>query len=203
MYKKYKGLSDDEIVLMYKTKGEDDLENELFSRYKIHTRKLSGDLYRKFKFLYQVEFDDIHCITTACIFLAVNKFKPGMRNFFKYWRNVAVSEVYNYVGQFSSLEKHDDTGYESTNNGEQRNYFRMMKSNDTSLLDEYSIISDIASVIEKDKNNFDPIDKDVFYLFIEGYSLYEIAELLNLKYSAVRRRVSKIKQKITDILFNQ
>ena len=203
MFKKYRELSDDEIVFLYKNQSDDDLELELLNRYKCHTRKLAGELYRKFKFLYQVEYEDIHCIVTSCLFISINSFKKGMKNFYKYWKSCAIREVYDYVGQFSSLEGDKASIFPTSSNGEERNYFRVLKQNESSLIENYSIISDIAQVIEKDNTNFDVMDKEVFYLFLEGYSLYEIALTLNMKYSTVRRRISKIKKKIGDILFNQ
>lgn len=196
-------MSDDEVVLAYKNNNEDDLENELLSRYKIHTRRLAGELYRKFSFLYQVEYDDILCIVTANIFIAVNNFKHGMRNFYKYWRSTATNEVYSYVGQFSSLEVECRSLYSGSNNGEEKNYHRMMRQNESSLMDNYPLINDIARIIEKDNDNYKEIDKQIFFLFVEGYTYYEIAVFLGIKYNAVRRRMNKIKDKINDILFNQ
>ena len=203
MFKKFSSFSDDEIVLAYKNQIDDDLEAELMSRYKIHARKLAGELKHKFAFLYQVEYEDVYCIVSACVFVAVNSFKKGMKNFFKYWKNVATREVYNYVGQFTTAECNSINELVTASNGEERNYFYMMKQNESSLIEDYPLISDIVHVIEKDKKHFESIDKEVFYLYVEGYSLYEIAVTLNLTYSSVRRRVNKLKDKISDILFNQ
>lgn len=203
MYKKYRGLSDDEIVFAYKIQSDDDLETELLNRYKMHAKKLAAELYVKFKFLYQVEFEDIYCIVIACVFTSAKNFKKGMKNFFMYWRSSATREVYLYVGQFSSLDKDNAPIFESASNGEERNYINILKQNEISLVEDYPIMSDIVHVIDKDKTNFDQIDKSILYLYVEGYSLYEIATELNMKYATVRRRLAKVKDKISDILFNQ
>ena len=201
--KRFSNLTDVEVVLLYKQNSDSDLESELISRYKSRAKKLAGELYHKFCFLYQVEYEDIYCIVMASIFVSVKSFKIGMKNFFKYWKNCAVREVYEYASQFSICHVDMSFNANTASNGEERNYYHIMKQCDTNLTEEYPIMSDIVMAIEADKKHFSDIDKDILFLYIEGYNLYEIAVTLNLTYSAVRRRISKIKTKISDILFNQ
>ena len=83
MLTKFKDVSDDDIVFMYKAEPSDDLEAEIMNRYKIHAKKLAGEIFKKFKFLYQVEFEDIYCIGLASIFVSIRGFKNGMKGFFQ------------------------------------------------------------------------------------------------------------------------
>ena len=203
MEKRFRDLSDDEVVLAYKNSGDTELENEILARYKYRARKLAGELYRKFSFLYQVEYEDVYCIILTSIFLSAKNFKAGMKHFFKYWKSSATRDVQKYVSQFSALDVNDRSLFETSTNGEDKNYYRIMRQNENSLIDEYPLVSDIAQMLEINNSNYKEIDKQIFFLYVEGYSLYEIAVFLNLKYTTIRRRLKKIKDKISDILFNQ
>ena len=202
MFKKYRDFSDDEIVLMYKLNSDDDLEVELIDRYKVHCKKIAGELFTKFKFLYQVEYEDIYGIAFSCIFLACKKFKRGMKCFFNYWKKCTLTEVYDYVGQFSVLEV-SDSNQISASNGEERNYFKALRQNPSFLNDHFALENEIANQLKIENENFDDLDLNIFYLYLAGYSLYELSMELNIKYATARRRLSKIKTKIRDILFNQ
>lgn len=202
MLTKFKDVSDDDIVFMYKAEPSDDLEAEIMNRYKIHAKKLAGEIFKKFKFLYQVEFEDIYCIGLASIFVSIRGFKNGMKGFFQYWKICATRDIHDYISQFSindlSYLPHINEAHE-----EERNYFKMMRQTQCVLNDEYALFTDLARIMENKKYGFSKLDQDIFYFYVSGYSIHEIALHFSLKYSTTRRRLTKLKEKIADILFNQ
>ena len=63
------------------------------------------------------------------------------------------------------------------------------------LIDEN--LADIGIAVEK----LDDVSKQIIYLYYwEGYSLEEISEILNISYTAIRKRHSQIKVKIKNFL---
>ena len=101
MFQKFRDISDNNLVFEYKKTHQDDLEIEIISRYQKYAKRLAGLLFSKFKFLYQVEYDDIYCILANAVPLAVNGFKNHDADFYQYWKMVGTNEVLLYVSRFS------------------------------------------------------------------------------------------------------
>ena len=62
MLNKFKGIRDEELVLQYQKCHDDDIESELIDRYRIHSKKLAGELFRNYRFVFQVEYDDLYSV---------------------------------------------------------------------------------------------------------------------------------------------
>ena len=72
------------------------------------------------------------------------------------------------------------------------------KSTDDSLSEETSIdlSHEIERILVSNKDSFDPKDRDIFILYVSGYSITDIANETGLKYHYVRSRINSIKEKI-------
>ena len=202
MFQKYRLKSDNELVFEYKKTKQDDLEYEIISRYQNHARLLAGLLFSKFKFLYQVEYDDIYCILLGSLSAAINGFNNDGMDFYHYWKSTATHDVLLYVNKFSSKFS-DDYGEENYASNEEPILAGYMKEKTSILNDDYLSSFELDDILRNPKNKFKELDINIFYLYLAGYSIYEIAELMKTTYNKVRYRISNVKRKIANILFNQ
>lgn len=199
MFLKYKDVRDEDLVFIYKETKSDDVEMELIDRYRIHSRKLASELYEKYRFVFQVEYEDIYSIALANVFQAIKSFQKRL-HFFKLWKRIATNEVNFYVSSLPLLKENQQFSVISTsrdNSGD--SFFLASNTNvDTNILKE-----DVERILLKSTENFSEKDRDIFILLVSGYSIQDIADETGLKYNHVRARVNKIKEKLNSILFNQ
>ena len=197
MFGKFQNMKDDDLVLLYKEHKDDDVELELIERYRIHSRKLAGEFYRKFKFLYLLEYEDIYSIALSSLFVAIKTFTIG--GFFKYWKTFTTNELNCYVKNFS-VTKSDALLY-SQLNAEEVPSGMILKQN-TSQGEKISFSDEILDIVNDPKNEFKEVDREIMRLYVLGYRLVDIAIITNHLESFVRYHLKKIKNKISDILYN-
>jgi len=196
MFQKFNGVRDEDLVFMYKETKNDDVEMELIDRYKIHSKKLAFELYQKYRFTFQIEYEDIYSIVLANVFQAIKSFKNKL-NFFKLWKRIATNEVNFYVKDLPLLQFKKQYDIISTGRDESGTNYVLASNTDAEILKE-----DVERIILKSKVNFTEEDKDIYILLASGYSIQDIVNETGLKYNHVRTRVNKIKEKLTSILFN-
>lgn len=198
MFEKFKDISDDDLVFAYKQKRDEDIELELIDRYRIHAKKLAGEFYHKFRFLYLLEYDDIYSITWSTLFTAIKTFVYG--GFFKFWKTIASNELNTYVHKFT-VTKNDALVYSQLDTEISDNL--ILKQGNSMPVETNFLKSDIHQILLSNKDDFDDYDIVLYELYIEGYKCNEIAVIVGYSDSFVRRRLKKIKTKINNILFNQ
>ena len=201
MLEKFHDMSDDDIVFAYKKTKQEDLEIEIISRYQKHSKILAGSLYSKFKFLYQVEFDDLYCILLSSLFTSIRGFTTEMTDFYHYWKSTATNEAQSYIGKFSQFNNElivksplpiDDvlsSGY--------------LRQKSDSFKDDLLLKFDLEEFLKSPNNKLDEVDVNMFRLYLNGYSITEIAKLIKTKYHIVRYRIDRVRARIANILFNQ
>ena len=199
MFEKYKDVGDDDLVFSYKKKKDDDVENELISRYSIHSKKLSGEFYKKFKFLYEVEFEDLYCVALASLFKAVISFSK--KGFFKFWKTLAVNELNLYLKSYK-LTRSDIEAYSQINVEEVSNNI-LLKQNPSKSYEGYNVSEDVIRILADRRYSFDEADRIIFQLYMQGFKAKEIGSRVHRTDSFVRYRLKRMKSKIADILFNQ
>lgn len=200
MFQKFRDISDNDLVFEYKKTHDDDLEIEIISRYQSNAKRLAGLLFSKFKFLYQVEYDDIYCILANAIPLAVNAFKNKDIDFYQYWKMVGTNEVLLYVNRFS--QDRNDFIEPNICYSDERKLSGYLKESTEELKDDYLSSFDLDDIFANPRNKLSTIDKDIFKLFLAGYSMLEISALTGISYSKLRYRFNRAKRKIVNILFN-
>ena len=201
MFEKFKNIRDEELVLHYKERGSDDIEMELIDRYKIHARKLASELYQKFKFIYLVEYEDLYSIALATLFISIKSFKEGY-SFFRYWKRSATNEIQEYINRFD-LTKDRVEDIPNSLNGDDYHCHEILSQNHVETISDDDLLIDLDMVVYNSKELFKGSERDILVLYIAGYSCLEIANKLNLKYPHVTRKVRIIKEKLSNILFNQ
>ena len=201
MFEKYHTMCDNDLVFEYKKTHNDDLEIEIISRYQKHAKLLAGLLFSKYKFLYQVEFDDIYSIVLSSVFTAIKSFSDKKETFLKYWKVAAINEVNLYVGEFSQVKNRLID--KDKNTTEEPYMVSYMRETPTSMIDDYLYEFELEDILSDPKNKLKEKDIDMFRLFLAGYSIYDIADLTHEPYNKVRYRIYIVKRKIANILFNK
>lgn len=201
MFEKYQSKTDNELVLSYKKNHNDDVEFELISRYQRHARRLAKELYQKFNFLYQVEFDDLYCICLGALFSAIRSVDEYSINFYTYWKAAATNEATSYVNKFTNIHKSRIDDYFNYEQGVYQSGYFKEKSQNTD--EDFMSTFELEEILSNPKNKFSKLDVDVFRLYLAGYTINEIVNLLNSTYNKVRYRINNVRRKIANILFNQ
>ena len=195
MLKKFNNVRDEELVYKYKTNKDEDIELELIERYKIHSKKLAGEQYQKYRYIFQIEYEDIYAIVLAAVLTAIRSFKVSDNaNFFKLWKTIATNEINLYVCKMPLLKVEANINYILTsrdNSGD--NLFLASSKQQESNID---LTGEIERILISKKDQFDPKDRDIFILYVSGYTITDIAKETGLKYHYVRSRVHVIKEKI-------
>ena len=192
---KFKGVRDEPLILKYKENRDDDIEIELIERYKIHSRKLASELYQNFKFVFQVEYEDLYSIALANLFVAIKYFRKDL-SFFKLWKKVATNEIKIYVSSLPLLKYQSSSDFILTSRDKDMNESSMILASPSLEESTIDLSSDIEKMILRNSNVFKKEDVDIYILYISGYSYLDIANITGLKYHYVRSRVVLIREQI-------
>ena len=201
MVQRFGCLNDNQLVFEYKKKHQDDIESEIIYRYQKNSKKLAAIIFNKFKFLYQVEFDDIYCILLGSLFTAIRSFDDDKSDFYQYWKTTATHEALIYINKFTQTKNDLVNGTGGYN--EEAVMSGFMREKSSLLKDDYLSSFELDDIFENPKNEFKKKDVDMFRLYLGGYSASDIAHMTNSTYNNVRYRIARIKKKIANILFNQ
>lgn len=201
MFQKFRNKNDDELVFEYKKTHNEDIENEIISRYQKNARLLAGLLFSKYKFLYQVEYDDIYSILLASLFPAIKRFNDDKETFYHYWKTVATNEVNLYVSNFSHNNNQLIDGEKNTS--DEPFFVGHMRQNPEVFNDDFFSTFNLDDILDNPKHNLNQQDADIFRLYLAGYSIYEIADMAKKPYNIIRYRISLMRRRIANILFNQ
>ena len=192
------GKRDEDIIPLYFS-GDDDAEKELVDRYHIHAKIVVGDLYHQFCKSCRIEFEDMMSISLYCLFIALTKYKEGT-NFYPYWKKITRNELYFYIKSNQIMYLYGQDSSMCVPFEEERVFASSDKIDKKSEL--FGLVEDIKRVLEIDIYKFTDVDKQIMYLYLEGYSVDEISNIAQIKTYSVRRRLKKMKEKISNILFN-
>ena len=201
MFQKFRNKNDDELVFEYKKTHNEDIENEIISRYQKNARLLAGLLFSKYKFLYQVEYDDIYSILLASLFPAIKRFNDDKETFYHYWKTVATNEVNLYVSNFSHNNNQLIDGEKNTS--DEPFFVGHMRQNPEVFNDDFFSTFNLDDILDNPKHHLNQQDSDIFRLYLAGYSIYEIADMAKKPYNIIRYRISLMRRRIANILFNQ
>ena len=200
MLAKFNGIRDEELVSKYKENKDDDIEMELIDRYRIHSKKLAGELYRNYRYVFQIEYDDLYSICLANLFDAIRSFKKK-QSFFNLWKTIATNDIKLYVCNLPLLKQESSLHIISTSRDNSNSELVISSSHRTESSIELS--QEIEQILINNKDKFAVNDRDIFILYVGGYSITDIANETGLKYHYVRRRINIIKEKIEKYFVKQ
>lgn len=191
MLKKFENVRDEELVFLYKKSKDDDVEMELVLRYQIHSKKLASEQYHKFRYVFQVEYEDIYSLCMVSLFSSIKAFKRN-GSFFRFWKMLTINQINLYVSGLPLLRFEGNSVVSTSRDNSQI----LTLANPIHKEDSIDLSSDIERIIMQNKDNFDEKDRDIFILYVAGYSLTDIASETGLKYHYVYRRMKEIKRQI-------
>ena len=192
MLKKFENVRDEELVFLYKKSKDDDVEMELVLRYQIHSKKLASEQYHKFRYVFLVEYEDIYSLCMFSLFSSIKAFKRN-GSFFRFWKTLTINKINVYVSGLPLL-KFEGNGKIISTSRDNSPVLTLMSPSHTE--DNIDLSSDIERILMQNKDNFDKKDRDIFILYVAGYSLTDIANETGLNYHYVCRRMKEIRRLI-------
>ena len=184
-------MSDCLLVREYK-KGNRDAEVELMTRYRVRSICLSKEIMEFCAVNGEIEIQDLVNIGMLSAYIATKNYNETCK-FYTYWKKIASMRMIDEIKKtrleirsmflFGSTDEHCLIG-------------------DPSIDDEDSYREDLENIFKKRIYKFKEEDKKMFFMLLDGYSIKEIAEYYHLSYQAIRYRLVKIKDKLSNILFN-
>ena len=185
-------LTDEELVELC-VLGKEDAETELFRRYKIHSKKMAGELYQAYCNCSKVEFDDLVSIGLFSFYNALTKYYKR-QSFFKYWKKIAYFDMLNEIKTQSISFILSDMNVRILGYDENIDY--KIFADDTSErekeMNRIIAFNEACKKLQEEKSPLDPLSIDVFLYYLDGYKLTEIAKQLNISYSKARRIFSDV-----------
>ncbi|MCQ2802341.1 MAG: sigma-70 family RNA polymerase sigma factor [Bacilli bacterium] len=195
MFKKYMGVSDEDLVLRIK-KGDFDAETEMFERYKKLAEIIARSIYRDFKSQTYLELED--CVNCALLSVSRATRKFDQKSKFKtYWSIVARNDVMKLIKDSSEGYRY---GFNNTTiplSDDEMMYF-------ASPNDEYEDET-IEILIRNLHHHYPGISKKdlmIMKKYLYGFSSYEIADQYHLSYTTVHKKVNAMKIKIAKLLLH-
>ena len=192
-----------ELVLKYQ-RNPDDYEtiNELIKKYEVVAKKLAYDQYHILKDLGGFTAEELYAVAISAVHIAAIKFGSNKeKEFYPYWRSIAMNQISTYVMKNSYKgwnREIGDTYYEGEILREDCDILRNEKTGDyvDSLTDE--IILHNGKLFHLSKGQ-----ATVMKLFIRGYDLSEISKLIHSNKSTVYDRYYSAIEKIRKYYLKQ
>ena len=191
MYKRFMHTKEEDLVDKAKV-GDNEAMNELLSRYYSQIHSMAGKFLHQYRQVTYAAFEDLISIAQNSLFLAIQNYDKELGTFNAYWRKVAMHNVIDYI-QECKLET-----YERISSGNEDKYIISHEN----LASFYALEDDVNQIINDPKNDINELEAELFFAFISGDKLSELAEEYHMPYSTIQRKVDKVRNKIRDILFH-
>ena len=194
MIKKFKNIPDEELAILARN-GDVDAEKELLGRYHYSIRTLASKLLLQYRQVTYAEFEDLSSIGQHAIYIAIEKIGGGVP-FSAYWRKVCQHMMLDYIHECENeipsnkvivSEKEDLSPY-VIGHSDLTNFF---------ILED-----EILRIITDPRNEISCTDAQLFSKDCDGFTVQELAREYGFAYNTVKLRISKVREKIVDILFN-
>ena len=165
-------------------------------KYRWFAYKLVSDFLDKYP-TYEYVRDELHAVAFYCTSTLINKFKVGKGVFYAYWKKVALREIDKFIKNnikcmtVASLDfipnntihaLHDVVGIED-------------KAYEKDMLTEI-----FYRIMRNPQNRFSKREKEVLSLYLDGYELKLVAELLHISVASAYRIYHKAINKIAKVM---
>ena len=188
---KYIVAKDSELVLLSKD-GNEEARMELFDRYRYQIRSLVGKLYHQYQKTTYATFEDLLSVGQTSLLIAIDKYSDSKIPFNSYWRKIATHNIIDCLEECKSVPYE----FDPQNNDD------AYVIGSTDLTRFLTIENEIASFLNNPKNDISPLERKLFFSYLEGYSITELAMEHKLAYNTVKRKIDYVRSKIRHILFN-
>ncbi len=198
-----KRLKIDNLALLSRF-GNDEATNELINRFRTIAKKEAFAMISKYRDISTAEYEDLTQIALGLIpFAALTYDYRG--SFLSYWLKIARNEMLDEIKNFSIVICEQNGFLKTRIEGSIEDDYTLACSDDVNseafnslLIEEiYKILSNYKKYgMKKD-------ELEMFKLyFLDGLTYYDISKRYNEKYSTVRSKIHRIKEKIKNILVN-
>ena len=204
MVKKYDDKDDNELLYLI-SENNDDAKSMFYDKYE-NLIKIKSTKYKKYAESMGYDFNDILQEGRLGLTNAINSFEEQKNVKFYTFANICIDrqlatfirniarEKYKILNNSVSLDSTNTVGRPLTE----------------VILDDKNIDPEISFIEAEEKdelyNKIDkkltPVEKDVFDLRVQGFSYKEIASLLSITPKAVDGCITRIKNKMKDIMKN-
>ncbi len=203
MPKSYKNENDYELLYLV-SENNDDARDIFYSKYE-NVIKIKASKYKKYVESMGYDFSDILQEGRLGLTNAINSFKEHKDVQFHTFANLCIDRQLATFIRDISRDKHKllntSISLDSTTNSVGRPLTEI-------ILDERNIDPELSFIEAEEKeelyNKIDDIltttEKDVFDLRIQGFSYKEIANILDITPKAVDGTISRIKNKLSNIV---
>lgn len=194
-------MSYDQLVRLYRD-NDMDAFNELFKRIQRAATIEANHIYIKYKDASRVEKQEL-VATAICSFMkAVYKYRFS-GGFYSFWKKLAVHDMIESVISYSVLFS-SNMLYKEVTLGEDNGIDTFFASDDDVKegVSQSDIYEKVLETLNDPKNNFTEEDKQMLILFIHGYTYNDISELTGYSYFKVRFRVTRLIDRLKNILNN-
>lgn len=170
--------------------------NKMIEEYYGDIQNMCSSIYRKYKLTNYVEFDDFQQKAILRILKYMKNYdnkkcKPTSYMYFII-KGCAHHQIDYYMkGEESTKDIKNPLSIDKNFN-EELTFADMLEYIEEGFnnLEDVENIKKIYDLIDKEE------DKQIIYLFVQGYNFKEISEIVGLKYNIVRQRKSRICKKL-------
>ncbi len=201
---KYKDENDYELLYLV-SENNDDARDIFFKKYD-NLIKMKASKYTSFVLSKGYDFNDLFQEGRLGLTQAINDYKEQKDVQFSTFANLCIERQIASFLRNIARDKHkilnDSLSLDTTTNSVGRPLTEL-------ILDDKNIDPEVSFIeMEEKEELFSKIDKvltegerDVFNLRVQGFTYKEISQLLNTTEKAVDRTMSRIKNKISNIIY--
>lgn len=196
--KEYQEYSDSQLLTLIAEKNED-AENILFAKYK-YIIDLLVNKYRLIAKKYKIEYQDIYQISLIAYYEAIDSYNEKLSSLPTFITLCINRKINSFLTQISTIKNRLNLSNISLEYITNDNIDYLLK-NDTN--NPYYIIAEkdnLNTTLQLIKNLLSKKEKEVFILFINGYSYVEIANIFDVNKKKIDNTIQRIKRKIKKLL---
>ena len=178
--------------------GEEGARECLLIKYNKIAWSLAIDYYYRYK-KSGYTADDFYSIILSAINDSIDTFDYSRKSFFSYAITIANNDVRRFIKKhYQEIDNRSklvslDNSYE---NGSSLHDYLTGESEEP----RYMLYDSFISIVENEKFGFSKREKNIIELYLLGYEIKEIAELLNISLNACYRHYNKAVQRIGVLL---
>lgn len=191
-------LTDEQLIVNY-FNGNLYNFDILINRYRRKAKTLASSLLLKFKSVSSATFDDLVAIGLNAVHIAMKNYNH-QGSFFAYWRLIASNMMMQEIKLFS-LSAITGSYIKPLFIDEVEEFDASIAS--PSLDEEMSkgfLYERVMEILNDENNKIDLIDKIAFIYYLDEYSYTEISQILELSYYTTRQKISRVREKVGNIL---
>lgn len=195
----YSDVRDEELVKIIKENRSESATGELFDRYKQSIRNKAKAFSSA-----RLEYEDLLQEGMIGLYTAIEKYNPSSGVPFNFFAKICINHQILTALKTNNRKKH-----EILNNSLSLNSIVSQEKDSGSSIEFMSLITSKSrnpesvlldterySII---KSNLSPLENQIFLLFIDGYTYFDIGEELKISKKSVDNALQRIKKKLSNV----